>query len=79
MSDHDGSSWSLAMIFAPFREKPWMILAFVGFILAGVAIGWVAFPPQWGAGLKIVFGILLGVGSTLSLFLPRMIATDFDT
>ena len=78
MTDIEPSTWSLAMIFAPMREKPWILAVFFGFIAAGIAIGWFVFPPQWGATLKIVFGILLGVGSTLSLFLPRMIATDFD-
>lgn len=78
MSESDGSPWSLAMIFAPLRKKPWLLAVFVGFVIAGVAIGWAVFPHQWGPTLKVVFGVLLGVGATLSLFLPRMIATDYD-
>jgi hypothetical protein len=66
------------MIFAPLRAKPWLGAVFGAFVLAGIGIGWLAFPPQWGAGLRVVFGALLGVGAMLSLYLPRMIATDYD-
>ncbi len=78
MSKSTPSRWSVQMLFAPLAAKPWLGIVFVGFLAAGVAIGWVAFPPQWSVGLKVGFGLLLGFGSTMSLFLPRMIATDYD-
>ncbi len=78
MSEPTPSRRTLKMLFAPLAVKPWLGAVFIGFLFAGVAIGWVAFPPQWDASLKIGFGLLLGFGSTMSLFLPRMIATDYD-
>lgn len=72
------SEWSLAMIFAPIAKKPWMAGVFLLFLFAGAVIGVLAFPPQWGLTLQVVFGLLLGLAAMLSLYLPRMIATDFD-
>lgn len=71
--------WSLKMIFAPLAVKPWLVAVLAGFVAAGCAIGWFVFPPEWEGWLRLLFGALLGLGSTLSLFLPRMIATDYDT
>ena len=78
MPTHEHSRWSMTMIRAPVRKKPWLAAAFLGFIAVGVVLGWFVFPPAWGAPLRIGAGVALGVGATLSLFLPRLIATDFD-
>ena len=43
-----------------------------------VTAGWFFFPPEWSPGLKIVAGVGLGIGSGVCLYLPRMIATDYD-
>ncbi len=75
---HPESHWSLSMILAPVGKKPWLAAVFAAFVVVGVVLGWFVFPDTWGAVTKIGAGIALGVGATLSLFLPRLIATDFD-
>jgi len=70
--------WSLAMIFAPWRKRPALGLGVLGFIAFGMGVGWLAFPEQWHAALRLAGGFVLGLGSALVLFMNRMIATDFE-
>ncbi|MBX2801714.1 MAG: hypothetical protein KTR31_28810 [Myxococcales bacterium] len=49
------------------------------FVGIGLAVGLVLFPDDWSIARKLAGGVLLGVGATFCVFMPRMIGgRDFN-
>lgn len=74
-TEQDDAGKPSPWLFERTENKVWLVL----FVAVGVAVGLATFPADWSLPAKALAGFGLGLGSMMSVFVPRMIGgLDFN-